>query len=456
MTAQPAAAYTRLGLASILLSAVLGYAMDGYNMLILSFLMPYIEKSMQLSGVQAGSVFSVQLVASIVGGALFGQLGDRIGWRNGLMLSVVVFSVGALLSGLSWNFSSLLAFRLVTGIGLGGEFGLGMALFNEAWPRTRRGLGAGVIQASFLVGIFSAGTVAGHVIEALGPNAWRLAFITGFVPIVLGIGIRFWMPESHLWQEYERLRRSGTLPAAKRNQRMALVEIFRGRTLRNTLFGFLMVFGFMLGFYALTSFVPTLIVTDYHSGSGTYASVNTAVVWISIPCYVAVGALSDIWGRKKTFIMPMLVMIGGAVFLLIATSNPGGYPGSIWSWPVFWAYCVWYVGGSVASLFGVWLSEIFPVEQRATAVSVTYMLGRGASAISPIIVPLLLGLPFASGAHPLGTSMALLSIVGVAVMAVFGLLLPETSGRVFQLIDYTDRTKTETDVEAVAAPVDTQ
>jgi MFS family permease len=438
MTAQPAPAYTRLGLTSILLSALLGYATDGYNLLILSFLMPYIDKTMHLSGVQAGSVFSVQLIASILGGALFGQLGDRIGRRNGLMLSIVLFSVGALLSGLSWNYESLLAFRLLTGIGLGGEFGLGMALFSEAWPRTRRGLGAGVIQASFLVGIFCAGIVASHLVTSMGPHAWRIAFMTGFLPVVLGIGIRFWMPESHLWQEYDRLRRSGELPSAKQRQRMALIEIFRGSTLRHTVFGFLMVFGFMLGFYALTSFVPTLIVSDYHSGASTYAAVNTAVVWISIPFYVAVGAASDIWGRKKSFIVPMLGMVAGSVFLLIATGSPAHYPGSIWVWPVFWAYCLWYAGSGVASLFGVWLSEIFPVEKRATAVSVTYMMGRGASAISPIIVPLLLVLPIASGAHPLGTSMALLSVVGVAVMTVFGLLLPETSGRVLRLIDYGD------------------
>jgi MFS family permease len=456
MTAQPAPAYSRLGLTSILVSAVLGYAMDGYNLLILSFLMPDIEKAMHLSGIQAGSVFSVQLVASIVGGALFGQLGDRIGRRTGLMLSVALFSVGALLSGLSWDFSSLLVFRLVTGIGLGGEFGLGMALFNEAWPRTRRGLGAGVIQASFLVGIFCAGLVASHLVRAMGPDAWRIAFMTGFLPIVLGIAIRLWMPESALWREYERLRRAGELPEAKQRQRMALVEIFRGRTLRHTIYGFLMVFGFMLGFYALTSFVPTLIVTDYHSGATTYESVNTAVVWISIPCYVAVGACSDLWGRRKTFVVPMLAMTAGALFLLVATTRSAGYPGSIWAWPVFWAYLAWYAGSGVAALFGVWLSEIFPVEKRATAVSVTYMLGRGASAISPLVVPLLLGLPLVSGAHPLGTSMALLSIVGVVIMAVFGLLLPETRGRALGLIDYEAGRVADIRVAGVTVPLDTR
>lgn len=456
MTAQPASAYSRLGLTSILLSAVLGYAMDGYNLLILSFLMPDIEKSMQLSGIQAGSVFSVQLIASIVGGAVFGQLGDRIGRRTGLMLSIGLFSVGALLSGFSWDFSSLLVFRSVTGVGLGGEFGLGMALFNEAWPRARRGLGAGVIQASFLVGIFCAGLVASHLVRAMGTDGWRIALTTGFLPIVLGIGIRFWMPESALWREYERLRRAGELPEAKQRQGMALVEIFRGRTLRHTVYGFLLVFGFMLGFYALTSFVPTLIVTDYHSGATTYESVNTAVVWISIPCYVAVGACSDLWGRKKTFVVPMLAMIAGAVLLLVTTARPAGYPGSVWAWPVFWAYLVWYAGSGVASLFGVWLSEVFPVEKRATAVSVTYMMGRGASAISPLVVPLLLGLPFVSGTHPLGTSMAVLSVVGVVVMTVFGLLLPETRGRVLGPIDFEPGHVDGVRSAVVAVPVDTR
>jgi MFS family permease len=107
-------------------------------------------------------------------------------------------------------------------------------------------------------------------------------------------------------------------------------------------------------------------------------------------------------------------------------------------------------------LFGVWLAEIFPVEKRATAVSVTYMLGRGASAISPIIVPALLGLSLTAGAHPLGKSMALLSIVGVAVMTVFGLLLPETRGRVFTLIDHEHDGSTDHDAVPATVPIETR
>jgi MFS family permease len=429
------AGYSRAELAAIFTSALLGYAMDGYNLLILSFLMPYIVKTTGISPVESGLVFSMQLIASILGGALFGWVADAIGRRNGLMLTIGLYSVGALLSGVAWNFGSLLALRFVTGLGLGGEWGLGMALFNEAWSRRRRGLGSSVIQSSFLVGVFVAGVVAARLIAALGPSAWRLTLMTGFVPVLLVAVIRFWMPDSRLWEQYDRLRRRGGLPEEKRRESAPLVEIFRGRTLLLTVTGLLLVGGFMLAFYAVTSFVPTLIIRTYHGGPATFEAVNTAVVWISIPFYVLFGWLSDGWGRKRAFLVPAGVLLAGSILLYLASVRVGAYPGSIWRWPFFWAYLVWYVGTAAAALFGVWLSEVFPVEMRATAVSVTYMLGRGASAISPVLVPLIAAGTLFSARAATGQSMALLSCVGVVVMVIFGLVLPETRGRVFRVIE---------------------
>lgn len=420
--------YTGGQLASIFVSALLGYAMDGYNLLILSFLMPYIASTLHLSEVAIGSVFSIQLVGSMFGGVVFGWIADTIGRRNALMLSIAVYSVGALLSGLSGSLGALLAFRALTGLGLGGEWGIGMVLFNEAWNPRRRGFGAGIIQSSFLAGISLAGIVAARIIASRGANGWHFALMTGVVPVILVLVIRLWMPESKLWKSFHDLKKSGTLPDEKKKESVPLVEIFRGRAALWSILGLLLVGGFMLAFYSVVTFMPTIIIKVFHQPPSTFSSVDTWVTWIAIAFYILFGWMSDTVGRKRAFAIPGGLMVIGAIWLLFATQSTAPVPSSIWAWPVFLAYLVWYVGTSSSALFGVWLSEVFPVEIRATAVSVTYMVGRGASAISPVLVPLM-------AAGVLGKGLGIMGFVGACLMLIFGLLLPETRGRLFHVID---------------------
>lgn len=443
----PHGQYTKGQLTSIFVSALLGYSLDGYNLLILSFLMPYIASTMHLSPFLTGLIFSMQLIASMLGGVVFGWIADAVGRRNGLMLSIVVYSVGALISGFSWNFGALLVFRFLTGLGLGGEWGIGMALFNEAWSPKRRGLGAAIIQSSFLAGISVAGIVAAAIIGAAGPTGWRVALMTGFLPVLLVAVIRFWMPESHLWSEYNRMKRSGQLPEEKRRESAPLIEIFRGKALPLTIIGLLLVGGFMFAFYGVSTFMPTLIVKSYHAKPSVFAAVNTAVTWIAIPVYIFFGFLSDSWGRKRAFFIPGVAMVVGSVVLFLVTRTFTPYPGSIWLWAVFWAYLLWYAGTGASALFGVWLSEVFPVEVRATAVSVTYMIGRGASALSPLVVPLF-------GTKNLGNGMATISCIGAILMLIFGLMLPETRGRIFHVIEHIAGVKSDGSIQASSGVIE--
>lgn len=424
-----APAYGRGALGVIFVSAVLGFAMDGYNLYIITFLAPFIGATLHVSGVEMGSVLSAQLIASMVGGIGFGWLGDAIGRKRTLMAAILTYSVGALLSGLSWNYGSLLAFRFVTGLGLGGEWGAGMVLFNEAWSPARRGLGSGMIQSSFLAGQSLAGLVVAAVISAVGPMGWHLAMMTGMVPAVLIIFIRIWMPESKVWESYDRMRREDRLPPEKREERSALVEIFRHRlSVRYLVLGLLLVGGYMFALVGVASFMPTLLITHYHANVGVVGGITGTVLWIAIPFYILFGGISDYWGRQKAFVIPALLWIAGAVGLYFATRSTAPYPGSYWSWSVFDAYLVMYVGTSAGGWFGPWLAEIFPVEVRNTATSVAYMVGRGASAIATMIVPLF-------GIAGLANGMALVGILGSVVMFVFGMWLPDARGRVFHAIE---------------------
>ncbi|MER5183305.1 MFS transporter [Streptomyces sp. NPDC002896] len=412
--------YSRRQLAVILISAMLGYATDGYNMLILPFILPSLKQDLGLTAGEASLILSSQLFASVVGGLLFGWLSDRIGRKSGLFWSIALFSVGALLSGTAWDFWSLLLFRFITGIGLGGEWGVGMALFNEAWKK-RRGLGSAVIQSCLPLGSVGAGLVAAAIIGAQGPSGWRWVLISGALPVVLCVFIRIWMPESLLWKEYDRKRRERLLPPQEEG---STFRALMAKPVRRTwILGFLLVGGYMVAYYGVTSFMPSLIADTYDQPPSIWQQVNTFAVWVVIPIKIACGLWGDRIGRRTASVTPILVLLLASLGLLWLSGNDAApFPGSIWTWVIFWLFFMWSCGTSCASLFGAWLSESFPTRVRATGVSTTYMFGRGLSALSPVAVPLV-----ASG--DLQRGMGVVSTVGALMFLGAALLLPETKGR---------------------------
>ena len=193
---QDVLAYSTGERVSVGVSAVLGYGLDFYNILVVSFLMGAIRHDLNITLTEAGVITTVTLVGSVVGGILFGWVGDRIGRKQALLWALGIFSVGAILSAFSWNFASLLALRGITGIGLGAEWGAGMVLFNEVWPERRRGLGTAIVQAATNGGIAAASVVAAWALTSLSSSwGWRIALLIGGAPIFLMIYVRFAMPE---------------------------------------------------------------------------------------------------------------------------------------------------------------------------------------------------------------------------------------------------------------------
>ncbi|HZB91217.1 MAG TPA: MFS transporter, partial [Stellaceae bacterium] len=244
---------------AIIASCMLGFALDLYDVLVMPFLMGSIQKSLGISLAQVASVTSLTLIGSVIGGALFGWLGDRLGRKSALQLTLGMFSLGAIASAFSWNYASLAILRLITGIGLGGEWGAGMVLFNEAWNKDRRGLGSAFIQGSAVIASASASIVAIWAITSFSLDwGWRVALLTGGSPIVLMVFIRFFMPESKVWLEYDRKAKSGGLPPAARN-RATLLKMFRGRLLPITVTALVWMMAYMFCYYAIIVFMPTLM-----------------------------------------------------------------------------------------------------------------------------------------------------------------------------------------------------
>lgn len=421
--------YTTGERASVAFSAVLGYGLDFYNILIVSFLMSAIRHALGISLVQAGVITTVTLAGSVVGGVLFGWLGDRIGRKTALMLTLGVFGGAAILSAFSWSFGSLLVLRAIEGIGLGGEWGVGMVLFNEVWSARRRGLGSGVVMVASGAGISAASAVAVWALGAFSAQwGWRIALLSGGTPVLLMVYVRFFMPESRLWEAYDGLRRRGELPVEKARASVSFIEIFKDESRRYTVAGLILVSGFMLSFYAVIVFMPELM---KNLGAPLGAVRSATLLWgltHSIGTLLG-GWFSDHVGRRPGVLLPASVELLAVVGFYFFGADR--FTGAITAWPLFWLYPLWGIGvGGTVAMFGCWLSELYPVELRSTAASIIYMAGRGVGSLGPYLVPLLasyLGGRVLDGIV-IGGLVILLTIIA-------GLILPETAGRSFAVIE---------------------
>src|SRR5919206_1703249 len=121
-----------------LAASTIGYAMDGFDLLILGFMLRAISADLHLTPTQAGSLITWTLIGAVVGGIVFGILSDYYGRVRVLTWTILLFAVFTGLCAMAQGYWDLLAYRTVAGLGLGGEFGIGMALVAEAWPSQYR------------------------------------------------------------------------------------------------------------------------------------------------------------------------------------------------------------------------------------------------------------------------------------------------------------------------------
>src|ERR1700754_2560258 len=225
-------------------SAILGYAFDFYNLIVIAFLMIPIQKSLKVTESQTGLIVTATLAASVLGGVLFGWLGDKIGRKNALLWTLLLLAVGSILSAAAWDFAALLTCRLITGIGVGGEWGACMVLLNEVWDSRRRGVGSAIVQAMSSAGTAMASIAATVALTHFDADtAWRLAIGVGGLPLLLMLFVRSKMPESRLWQEFKRRESKGELPPEKLAQATPAIEIFKGASMRYLLVGIIVTGG---------------------------------------------------------------------------------------------------------------------------------------------------------------------------------------------------------------------
>src|SRR5512143_562995 len=193
----------------ILAMAWAGWVFDFYDLMLFSFLLVAIKRDLGLADTELSILLGSSLAATAVGGLFFGWLADRCGRKLVLSATILTYSLGTFLCGFGVSLPALLFFRIITGVGVGGEWATGQTMVGETFPARMRARVSAVMQTGAPVGIALA-TVVGAFLEpvfsqAFGPGwGWRVCFFISVLPAVLVIVIRRFLPESDIWEEWQR------------------------------------------------------------------------------------------------------------------------------------------------------------------------------------------------------------------------------------------------------------
>jgi len=395
----------------ILLLTFLGFLFDGYDLLIYSFTIVPIEKSFYSTDFTMGLVASLTLFSTLVGAIIFGWVSDRYGRKRGLMLTIATYGIATFISAFTQNIVQFSITRVVSGLGIGGEWGIGFSLLSEAWSKNR-GLAGGILQSAFSVGMVLAVYVSSVFLVLYPQEGWRYVYITGGIPAVLVAIIRFYIPESKSWLESSRIR-----------VKMERLKVFfKIETLRYLLSTLLLTSGFFFMAYAIITWWPKILITIYNISPNEFSAPLMVGSIIQVPVIFLVGYVSDRIGRKKTSILFALLTLISLITWLIFIHLYKINLGNIWTWPVMDGYIFYQAVSLYIGVFGIWFSEIFALKIKSTASNISYMAGRGiGGALSATMVVLLS--PYLGG---LQFSMLVLAIIGLIASMVAIFILPET------------------------------
>jgi len=397
---------------SILGVAVLGTFLDGVDFLIFLFFLPPLMDEFDVSLATLSYVHAASFVAGIVGALIFGQISDRLGRRPALALSIATYSGFILLSAFAHSFELFVIARLLTGVGLGGETGVAFAIVNEAFPgeKARRGAASALLQCMFPLGGVAAAWLYAETTLAVGADAWRWSFGLLGSGLILAAITPFIIPESRLWLE-SRARR------ATRSDGPSLLALLRQPPLpRIMLVATLMLTAACFGLFVPSTFAPAMWQTVYHLSPQMVAALGVAAGLIGAAAFLAAGALSDRFGRRRVF--ASLAGFNLLAYILFALAI--GLESSAWS--VIIAFNLILVGGGFFGVQGSWMSELLPIEVRATAFNLVYYTAR---AIGGGLAPALALSTATSLGLGIGHAIAF-GGAGIALAIALSFALPET------------------------------
>ena len=399
------------------IAAAFGWMLDSFDVMLYSIVLATLieDPQLHLTKPAAGILNSVTLVSAAVGGIAFGVIADRLGRKRALMSAVLIYSIFTAACGFAQTALQLAVFRVLLGLGMGGEWASGAALVSEAFPARHRGKALAFVQSAWAIGYGLAALVNLLVLPVWG---WRGVFFVGVVPALFTIWVQRRVEEPEIWitsVPARDLRPSGRPPSPPRG---SLAAIFQPATAGVTIAITAMNACTLFAWWGLNSWIPAYL--SLPTGQGGIGLASSTMSWFVIVMqigmwlgYISFGFIADAVGRKRAYIgfvamAAVLLPIYGFLRAPAALLALGP--------------AVAFFGTGYYSGFGALTAELYPTAVRATAQGFCYNTGRLASALAPYAV--------GSLANTRGFGAAFLVTGAVFLLALVPWIwIPDTSNR---------------------------
>jgi MFS family permease len=409
-----------------LLAAAMGWALDAFDAMLYSLVLAMLMRDLGMSKTTAGWLGTLTLLASGIGGVLFGFLADRIGRKQALMASILTYSLCSFASGLATSIAMLALARFVLGLGMGGEWNTGATLVAESWPTELRAKAISIVQSSWALGFAVAALVAGPVSRYFG---WRAVFFVGILPAAVTLWIQRSVPESEMWRDQKtgsersnhagrQLGPDGSLPYAGASS-SAFSLIFRRPLLKHTIALLLFNFFAMFAWWGLFTWLPPYLSLPLEQGGRGFGVLGMTTLMVALnlcgmfPGYASFGWVADHIGRRNAFLS--YSVIAALLIPLYAAARSQGVL-------LVLGTLVAFFGTGIFSGSGIVGSEIFPTAVRARALGFTYNGARTMSSVAPLVIGRV--------GQAKGLSSAFyLCAAGYVLAALMTTQLPETKGK---------------------------
>lgn len=390
-----------------LVGSAVGYAMDGFDLLILGFMLSAISADLNLTPAQSGSLVTWTLIGAVVGGILFGALSDRYGRVRVLTWTIVLFAVFTGLCAIAQGYWDLLIYRTIAGIGLGGEFGIGMALAIEAWPAKHRAKAASYVALGWQVGVLAAALLTPVLLPHIG---WRGMFVVGIFPAFVAWYLRTRLHEPEIFSQ-----KQTTLSTQKISKLESFKLLVKDKATTKVSLGIVVLTSVQnFGYYGIMIWMPNFLSKQLGfslTKSGLWTAVTVCGMMAGIWIF---GRLADRIGRKPSFLLFQL----GAVISIITYSQLTDPTAML----VAGAFLGMFVNGMMGG-YGALMAEAYPTEARATAQNVLFNLGRAVGGFGPVVVGAIVS------AYSFSIAIAFLAVIYVIDMVATVFLVPELKGK---------------------------
>jgi MHS family proline/betaine transporter-like MFS transporter len=415
---------------TVVLGSWFGWALDGYDLVLMLFVISSVNQlffpsnNPTLSLLATFAIYTVTLVMRPVGGAIFGNFGDKHGRKKAMVITIVGFSTITFLTGLlpTWQMVGIMApklliiLRFAQGLFAGGEWASGSVITMETAPKALRGLLSGFVQSGYSFGFVIASLAYGYAVTAYPGQSfteigWRIIFFTGIIPGLVALLIRLKMNESEIWLKSKETNKR---PIEKAPLTTVISDMEQRKRL---LLALIIMTGLMYCYYTSIGFMPTFLEKYVNINRNEAAKIMIFVTLAAMFGTVFTGFVSQYIGRMKT-----LTIFATASMILAAPLLYGLYQNTNINDKIIFGSIVVFVSATAFGPIPAFLSERFPTEIRNTASGFAYNGGLIIGSWSPLIaINLLSSVP-----HQLPLLLALNIIIGAVIILIGSRLNPDT------------------------------